>query len=176
MSETAARRWAALCYFFAALLSIFLMRVILTDNLGLLGDSWEGRGTADEGGLSAAFQIDGDASEAISPGVAVPLNLRFMNPHEEPLIISHLTVTIRQVTAPGADRLHPCSMADFELIQMSRSMEIVLPPNTTTNLHDLDIPRADRPQIGMPNRAVNQDGCKGAKLKLGYSAFGSLDN
>jgi hypothetical protein len=176
MSQAVARRWSALCYFCAALLSIFLLRVVLVDNLGYLGDSWEGRGTADKGGLSAAFQIDGDATETISPGVAVPLDLRFMNPHEQPLTVSHLTVTIRRLTTPGADELHPCSLKDFELTQMSREITLVLPPASTTTLHDLHIPRADRPQIGMPNRSANQDGCKGAQLKLGYSAFGSLDS
>jgi hypothetical protein len=176
MSQEAARRWSALCYFCAALLTIFLLRVVLTNNFGLLGDSWEGQGTADKGGLSAAFQIDGDASETISPGVSVPLDLRFMNPHEEPLTVTHLNVTIRRLTTPGADASHPCSMSDFTLTQMPRSVTIVLPPASTTSLRDLKIPRADRPQVGMVSKAVNQDGCRGAQLKLGYSAFGSLDS
>jgi hypothetical protein len=176
MSPVTARRWSAMCYFCAALLGIFLLRVVLANNLGYLGDSWEGRGTADKGGLSASFQIDGNASETISPGVSVPLDLRFMNPHEEPLTVSRLTVTIRQLTTPGADELHPCSLKDFELTQMSREITLVLPPASTTSLRDLDIPRADRPHIGMPNRSVNQDGCRGATVKLGYAAFASLDN
>ena len=114
-----------------------------------MGSSWKGRGTADNGGLSAAFQIQGDAMGTVSPGITVPLDLRFTNPHVEPMTVTHLKVTVRTLTAPRADRDHPCSVSDYRLTQLAASVAITLPPSATTGFQDLNIPQKRWPQVGM---------------------------
>jgi hypothetical protein len=174
MSKAAHRRWAALCLALAFVAGALFLRIVLTNSYGYIGSSWKGRGTAENGGLSAAFQIKGDASAPLSPGITVPLDLRFINPHVEPMVVTHLRVTVRKLTAPGADDDHPCSVNDYQVTQIASSVEIRLPPEATTSLADLDIPEKKRPQIGMVYGTSNQDGCRGATLKLSYTAFGRL--
>jgi hypothetical protein len=174
MSEVVRLRWAMICFTVATLLAILLLRIILTNDFGYIGGSWKGSGTAEEGGLSAAFMIDGDATAPISPGITVPLDLRFTNPHPESLSVSHLRVTMHRLIAPNADSGHPCSARDYRVTQLRSSVEILLPPSATTGLQDLNIPRKSWPQVGMLYQPYNQDGCRGATLKLSYTAFGTL--
>ena len=174
MSKAAHRRWAVVCIALAFLAAVLFLRIVLTNSYGYMGSSWKGRGTADNGGLSAAFQIQGDATAPVSPGISVPLDLRFTNPHIEPMAVTHLKVTIRKLTAPGADRDHPCSVSDYQLKQIADSVEIMLPPSATTGFRELHIPEKRWPQVGMIYGESNQDGCRGATLKLGYTAFGTL--
>lgn len=174
MSKAAHWRWALICLSLVFLVAMLFLRVLLTNSYGYMGSSWNGRGTADNGGLSAAFQIQGDATAPISPGIKVPIDLRFTNPHDEGMTVTHLRVTIRKLDTPRADHDHPCSISDFRVVQLLSSVVITLPPATTTGFSDLQIPESEWPQIGMPYRSVNQDGCRGATLKLGYSAFGTL--
>ena len=49
-----------------------------------------------------------------------------------------------------------------------------MPPAAVTSFRDLRIPTKKWPQIGMIYAGSNQDGCRGAVLKLGYTAFGTL--
>jgi len=174
MSKAAHRRWAVLCLALAFLACVLFLRIVLTNSYGYMGSSWKGRGTAENGGLSAAFQIKGDATAPVSPGISASLDLRFVNPHVEPMVVTHLKITIRNLTAPGADRDHPCSVGDYSLKQIADSVEIRLPPSTTTGFRDLHIPEKRWPRVGMIYGESNQDGCRGATLKLGYSAFGTL--
>jgi hypothetical protein len=174
MSRAAHRRWAIVCLALGFLAAALFLRIILTNSYGYMGSSWKGRGTAEDGGLSAAFQIQGDATAPVSPGITVPLDLRFTNPHVESMTVTHLKVTVRKLTAPGADRDHSCSVSDYRLTQIADSVEITLPPSATTDFRDLRIPEKRWPQIGMIYGESNQDGCRGATLKLGYSAFGTL--
>ncbi len=174
MSKAAHRRWAVVCLALAFLAAVLFLRIVLTNSYGYMGSSWKGRGTADNGGLSAAFQIQGDATEPVSPGITVPLDLRFTNPHVESMTVTHLKVTVRKLTAPGADRDHLCSVDDYQLTQIASSVVIMLPPTATTGFRDLHIPQKRWPQVGMIYGPSNQDGCRGATLKLGYTAFGTL--
>jgi hypothetical protein len=174
MTKAAHRRWAALCVALAFLVCVLFLRIVLTNSYGYMGSSWEGKGTAEDGGLSAAFQIQGDATAPVSPGITVPLDLRFTNPHVEPMTVTQLKVTMRKLTAPWADEDHPCSVEDYEVTQIASSVEIVLPPSATTGFRDLDIPQKRWPRVGMIYGASNQDGCRGATLKLAYTAFGTL--
>jgi hypothetical protein len=122
----------------------------------------------------ASFQIDGDAAYHLSPGVAVPLDISFTNPHAVPLTVSDLRVTLKRIDAPAADGAHPCSSEDFELTQLVGSVRLTLPPRTTSGLRELHLPVPAWPQVALRNRAVNQDGCKGATLTLDYRARGEL--
>jgi hypothetical protein len=174
MSKAAHRRWAALCIALAFLVCVLFLRVVLTNSYGYMGSSWKGKGTAENGGLSAAFQIQGDAMGEVSPGITVPLDLQFTNPHVEAMTVTHLKVTVRKLTAPEADHDHPCSLEDYELTQIASSVEITLPPSATTGFRDLHIPQKQWPRVGMIYGESDQDGCRGATLRLAYTAFGTL--
>ncbi len=117
-----------------------------------------------------AFNIAGDASGLIGPGVSVPIDVTVTNSHETAMTVSALRLVVRAVDAPGADVAHPCGVDDFDVVQVANDREIVVPPGATSTLSGLGIPPASWPQVGMRNRAVNQDGCKGVSLTLGYTA------
>jgi hypothetical protein len=122
----------------------------------------------------ASFKIEGDATREIVPGIQVPIELRFTNGQPKPMTISRLRVSIQQLVTPHADAGHPCTLEDFELTQVSGYEEWILLPNSTIGLRELGLASSEWPQITMRNRPVNQDGCKGAKLTLSYSAHGVL--
>ena len=122
----------------------------------------------------AAFEIDGDATGPMSPGVRVPIELSFINRHPTPMTISQLKVSMQGLVSPAAGPDRPCSLDDFELTQIAETAEWIVPANTTYGLRQSRMPLADWPQVAMRSRPVNQDGCKGATLTLGYKAHGVL--
>jgi hypothetical protein len=122
----------------------------------------------------AAFDIEGDATGPIAPGVQVPIELRFINKHPSAMTISDLQVSLQSLSAPSATAHHPCSVDDYALTQMPDRIEWSVPANTTLSLEQLGVQRQEWPQITMRDRASNQDGCKGATLTLGYTARGEL--
>ena len=174
MSNVARRRhglWAAL----AVLWIVLLLRLVACDPIA--GGTEAGKGTG--GGAPAAsksFTIDGDAAYPISPGVRAPLDLVFTNPHDLAMSVTDLRVTLRGVRAPNADDGHPCAIGDFSVDQASSRLAFSLASRSTSKLSSLGIPRAKQPQVGMLNRSVNQDGCKGASLTLRYTASGTLEH
>jgi hypothetical protein len=135
-------------------------------------------GTRGEDPASSAqpFTIEGNATEPISPGVRAPLDLKLTNPHGVPMSVTDLSVTVEKVSAPNADDAHPCALSDFAADGVSSSRKIAVAARSTSTLSNLGIPRADQPHVGMLNRPVNQDGCKGASLTLAFTASGTLDN
>jgi hypothetical protein len=138
---------------------------------GTAGDAG-GSGGARLGESSASFTIDGDAAAPISPGVRVPLDLKLTNRQDVPLTVTDLRVTVQAVSAPNADEGHPCAAQDFAVDQASGGLEITLPGRSTSILSSLGVPAASQPQVGMVNRAADQDGCKGASVTLAYTASG----
>jgi hypothetical protein len=122
---------------------------------------------------SPSFTIEGNATEPISPGVSSSLNLKLTNPNGVAVSISHLVVTLRAVKAPKADQTLACSVGDFTVQQASTSQKITLAPRSTSTLASLGLVRATWPQVGMLDRSVDQDGCKGASLALDYTASGA---
>lgn len=121
-----------------------------------------------------AFSIAGDASGMIAPGVSVPIDFALTNSHDSVMTVSDLRVVVTDVSAPGADRTHPCGVADFTVDQVANDRTIILPAGATSTLSALGIPRTSWPQVGMRDRSVNQDGCKGASLSLAYTASGTV--
>jgi hypothetical protein len=134
----------------------------------------EGTGGADLKASSALFNIGGNATESISPGVMAPLDLRLTNPHEVPMSVAELSVTLKSVSAPNADNAHPCSIGDFTVAQAYRGVTITVAGRATSTLSGLGLARSMWPTVGMLERSVNQDGCKGASLTLAYAATGTL--
>lgn len=142
-----------------------------TDPIGRSADraTAEGSGSLNAG---SSFTISGDVSGAIGPGVMLPLDLALDNPNDVDLAVDRITVTVQSVEAPGADADYPCSGADFKVRSLTGSVVPTLAANGSEDLSDMGIARAHWPAVGMRNRPVNQDGCKGAVLTLGYQATG----
>jgi hypothetical protein len=136
-----------------------------------------GTGTGGSALASAAapFAIEGSATEAISPGVRAPLDVRLTNPHDHPMAVADLRVSVQKVSAPHADDAHPCAAGDFTVDQGPTGRKVTVAPRSTSTLSSLGLARATFPQVRMLNRAANQDGCKGASLTLAYTATGTLD-
>jgi len=133
-----------------------------------------GTGGAGLKNSSTSFTIEGNATESISPGVMAPLDLKLTNPHDFPMSVTDLSVTVQKVRAPNADISHPCSIGDFAVGQASSKITIKVAAQATSALSSLGLARAAWPEVGMLDRSVNQDGCKGASLTLGYAASGTL--
>jgi hypothetical protein len=125
------------------------------------------------GRASLSFTISGDLRRPVSPGELVPIDLTLHNTNDIDLTIDQITVTVGGIDAPRADADHPCSPADFQVRGLSGGVELKLAGNSTDNLSGMDLPEKNWPAVGMLNRPVNQDGCKGASLTLHYEASGT---
>jgi hypothetical protein len=174
MSNVARRRHARELVLATALAVVILLLLVDCDPTGSARAAGDGAGGAGSEGSSTSFSIVGNASEPMSPGVRAPLDLKLANPHSVPMSVTDLSVTVRSVNAPNADSAHPCSIGDFAVRQASSGISIVVSAGATSTLSELGLARATWPHIAMLERPVNQDGCKGASLMLGYSATGKL--
>jgi hypothetical protein len=170
--NSVARKRRALRWVLAGLVSLLLCLGAWVVFRGT-GGGGAGSGGARLGGSSASFTIHGDAAAPLSPGVRAPLDLQLTNPQDVPLSVTDLRVTVQSVSAPNADEGHPCADRDFAVDQASSGLRITLAGRSTSILSDLGVSRAKQPQVGMLNRAANQDGCKGASLTLAYTASGT---
>jgi len=147
---------------------VVVLRLAADGSTGYAARSGTGTGGADLARSSVSFGISGDTRRPLSPGVSVPLNIEIANRHGYRLRVDHLRVHVRAVDAPRADRAHPCTFRDFAVDQVrTRSATgnriIRLPAHTTRTLRGMHLRRAMWPQVGMLNRKVNQDGCKGRR-------------
>ena len=131
-----------------------------------------GGGDAAIRGPGSPVTIRGDAAGWLSPGSMAPLDLLLANTNDFDLALARITVTVGEVDAPRADAAHPCSAADFEVRQLSGGAVLTLGGNRAENLSDLGLAQRHWPAVGMLDRPVNQDGCKGASLRLDYQASG----
>jgi hypothetical protein len=117
------------------------------------------------------FGIRGIPSGPLAPGLSAVLDLVLTNPNAFSITVRSLTVRVRSIRAPSADPGHACSNLDFSVSQFS-GRGLRLRPASKTSLGRLGIARARWPRVTMPDRAVNQDGCKGASLTLDYRGVG----
>lgn len=181
MSTIALKRYArgsllvVLGFFLAVLLGLLLSRG--DDNRQTTSASGAGNvaGGAAGGDASKSFTIAGNALKLISPGVMAPLDLSFTNLDDAPMSVTNLRVTVRKVIAPNANAAHPCAVGDFTVSQAASGFKVTVAARATSTLSSFDLPLAQWPEVGMLQRSVNQDGCKGASLTLGYAAYGILD-
>ena len=104
------------------------------------------------------------------PGATQAVNLVLQSPDDRPLTVGDLTLRLESVRAPLADAAHPCSLADFSVVQFSGPLGFEVAESTTATLGELAIPRKHWPRIGMKNTNLNQDGCKDAKLTFAFEA------
>ena len=66
----------------------------------------------------ATFQLDGNTSRALLPGVTAPINVRISNPHFYPITVSDLTVHIDKITP--AHKGETCAASNFTLRQPAK--------------------------------------------------------
>lgn len=130
-----------------------------------------GTGSGPVGGPSS-FTISGDIRDEIVPGAHQPLDLSLDNPNGFGLVVDRITVTVMDVDAPQSDADHPCSAADFYVRQPAAGIAVTVRADRVDDLSGLGVARGDLPAVGLLDRPVNQDGCKGAFLTLGYEARG----
>jgi hypothetical protein len=115
------------------------------------------------------FDISGDLDSPLEPGTSGPLDLELSNPGSRTLFITELAVSIENVEAPRATPGRPCDEDDFQIVQYSGAYGFGLTGGADSTLSELGASGSQLPRVRMTNRAVNQDGCKGATLSLEYS-------
>jgi hypothetical protein len=114
--------------------------------------------------------IVGTIAGVLAPGRTFPISMTFRNPGPTPVTLRRVRVWIGHLTAPQADDAHPCTRLDFELHQL-RGYRVRVPAHSLVDLASLGIPAASRPTLGMRNRPLNQDGCKGADVRLVFHGY-----
>ena len=103
----------------------------------------------------------------------LPLDLSLKNPNDKELSVDKIKVSLHDIDAPRATANRPCTAADFEVRQIGGGVDAFrLEAKGAKKLSQLDVVPQQRPALGMINRPVNQNGCKGATLTLDYKASG----
>jgi len=124
-------------------------------------------------GATSSFTISGDQTRDLRPGVLLPLDLTLKNPTDKELSVGKIKVTLDAIDAPRATANRPCTAADFEVRQIGGGVaDLRIEAKGAKKLSQLDVVPQQRPALSMVNRPVNQDGCQGATLTLGYQATG----
>jgi hypothetical protein len=123
--------------------------------------------------VTGSFEITARPGQPVAPGGATTLDLALVNRRPRPLSVTSVVVRLAAVVAPGTDPAHPCDGRDFTVQQLSAAVPLVVPAGASVRLSDLGVPRAAWPRVAMVDRPVNQDGCKGASLRLEYAATGT---
>jgi hypothetical protein len=116
--------------------------------------------------LNADFGISGDATQPLSPGVSVALDVTVTNPYDFALRVIDVSVA---ATGPAA-----CPAGDnLATTPSSFAGPVVIPAHSSRSLSALGVPSAQRPQLLLRNLDSNQDSCKNATFKLTYSGTGT---
>ncbi len=122
---------------------------------------------------SSSITITGDTEGLLVPGSTLPIDLSLDNPNDFDYTVKQLSVRVSAVHAPRSTTNRPCSPADFEVSPLAEGIEFTLGAGTDDSLSGLAVAQEDWPTVGMINRPVNQNGCKGATLTLDYKASGT---
>jgi hypothetical protein len=119
-------------------------------------------------------RIDGAATTPTSPGVSVSLDLSLTNPYAVSMSVTGLHLRNGTITAPTADAARECDLEDFLVFHAAAAGRLLtVSPSTRSSLDRFVLARAGWPYVGMLDRSVNHDGCKGASLTLAHSASGT---
>lgn len=136
------------------------------------GGGSDGHAEVRLGGRS--FRISGDALRPLSPGRSAAIDVVFSNPRDARLHVTSLRVRVRAVSAPNATSVRPCTRRDFAVRQVRPHFAAHVPARSTRRLSESGLRRGAWPRVRMVNRPVNQDGCKGASITLGFRGSGSF--
>jgi hypothetical protein len=118
-----------------------------------------------------SFTISGGVDGMLAPGVSQPIYLAITNPYNFDISVTNVTVAVQSVSAPNADAAHPCTPSDYSVTQFSGAYPMKVKSSRTSTLSGLGLPQSQLPRVGMINRPINQDGCKGADISLKYSGM-----
>jgi len=157
----------------ASAVAVVLIRLLGCGAGGCGPVAGAGDGGADLANRAPQFSIAGHTARPISPGVTVPLNLRFTNRNGFIVTATRLRVALWKVIAPRANAAHRCTVRDFAVGQAPSTVKIRLAAHRTTSLRRLHLKLAAWPHVTMLDRRVNQNGCKGAFVRLRYTAAGT---
>lgn len=119
--------------------------------------------------VNHSFTITAVMPGLLAPDATVPMDLSLTNPNDVGLTITKLTARLDAVSGG----LGECSLDDFEIDQYSGSKTITVSASSTRSLGDLQVRRAQWPQLTMIDRPVNQDGCRNARLAISFAAEGT---
>lgn len=125
-------------------------------------------------GSGVPFTISGNLPGTLAPGrPPLPLNLTLHNPNTTSLSVTNLTVTLSRITqSSSAPAGSTCGAIDYALMQYSGAYPLTVAAGQTATLSALGASDNWLPHLGMIDRPVSQDGCKGAVLTLTYSGSG----
>jgi hypothetical protein len=132
------------------------------------GAGGSGSGTGHGTGGGSPFGITGDVGGLLQPGETAPLDLTLSNPNDRPIRVTSLSVAIASVTAPHATVANPCGVSDFAVAQLPGAASFTIPAHSSRTLATLGLAPAQMPSLSMITSAANQDGCKGATVRLSY--------
>jgi hypothetical protein len=118
---------------------------------------------------NANFAIAGNLSIPLEPGFGGPLDLALTNPGTTEIAVSGLQIALSSISAPHASASYPCTSDDFSVAQFSGAYGFTIPASSTRTLSELGFSETQLPQVAMPNRPINQNGCKGASLRFDFT-------
>jgi hypothetical protein len=147
-------------------------RAIAALNLVIGSPKHVGNGLPQQVG-NANFAIAGNLSTALEPGFGGSLDLALTNPGTTAIAVSGLQVALSSIVAPRASASYPCSSDDFSVAQFTGAYGFTIPASSTRTLSELGFPEAQLPQVAMPDRPLNQNGCKGASLQFDFTGTAS---
>ncbi|MDQ0731158.1 COG1470 family protein [Arthrobacter sp. B1I2] len=119
------------------------------------------------------FALSGNVPGTLSPGTSAGLDLQISNPTGKSLALTNLSVAIAGVnrSVDAVAKNLACTPADFTVTQYSGPYPLAVPTGTSA-LSGLNVAPNAWPRVAMLDTSANQDGCKGASLKLTYSGSG----
>jgi hypothetical protein len=124
------------------------------------------------------FTLDGSLATLLYPGAGGALDVRITNPFSFDIHVSQLTMTVRQATTRDGG---PNPACDGRVnLKVSRQYAGPAPlrveRRSTVSLSGLGVPRAQWPQLLMPNLPVNQNACKRTTFTFDYAATATKVN
>ena len=116
----------------------------------------------------APFSIRGGVA-GLQPGAPQALDLSLTNPNRGSILVTAINVSVLGVSAPNVTWVTPCGPQDFSVAQFSGVYPLTVPAQSTVHLSDLGVSSVQLPELTLLNRPVDQDGCQGASVNLGYT-------
>lgn len=119
------------------------------------------------------FTISGETAAPLAPGLTRPIDLSLSNPNTRPISVTNLSVTILEIqrTPAAVAAGLPCSAGDYAVVQYQGPYPLSVAPGSSS-LSGLGVASSQWPAVRMLDTRANQDGCKGAVLRLSYSGSG----
>jgi hypothetical protein len=118
-----------------------------------------------------AFAISGNATRLFVPGAMQSLDLTITNPHDAPLLLTSVRVTVEDRTsiANANGTAAGCSgRANMAVLRSFRGA-VTIPGNTSESLSAAGATAGQLPRVQMRDRRVNQDGCKNVTFHFTYA-------